>query len=82
MNEHQPYGDVRKLALLAREEIQRQNRLLNETDQLLRGSHHLLSRSQELIRDLSCGRYQLNDVHEGRTNEDSVSATANSKIRK
>jgi hypothetical protein len=51
MNERQPYGDVRKFALQTRKTIARRKRLLNETDQLLRGSRHLISRSQELIRE-------------------------------
>jgi hypothetical protein len=80
MNEHQPNGDVRKVGIAGPREIQRQKRLLSETDQLLREPHHLISRSQELIRehqrlkrlprDVSCGRYQPNDVHEDRTDED------------
>ena len=42
--------DMRKLALLAREKIGHK-RLLSETDQLLRESHHLIRCSQELIRE-------------------------------
>jgi hypothetical protein len=44
MNERVPYGHMRKLALLAREKIG-QKRLLTETDQLLRNSRDLVSRS-------------------------------------
>jgi hypothetical protein len=40
---------VRKLALLTRKKIQRQKRLLSETDQLLRNSRDFVSRPQELI---------------------------------
>jgi hypothetical protein len=67
MNERrQPYGDVRKLALLSREKIARQRRLLSETYQLLRDSYHLISRTQELIRDTQhLNRY--NDDPEDRT---------------
>jgi hypothetical protein len=42
---------VRKLALLTRKKIQRQKRLLSETDQLLRNSHDFVSRPQELIQE-------------------------------
>ena len=49
MNERLPY--VRKLALLSRNTIERQKRLLSETDQLLRESRHLINCSQELIRE-------------------------------
>ena len=51
MNERRPYGDLRKLALLAREKIAHQKRLLSETDQLLRGPRDLIGRAQELIRE-------------------------------
>ena len=49
MNERLPY--VRKLALLSRNTIERQKRLLSETDQLLRDSRNLISRTKELIRE-------------------------------
>jgi hypothetical protein len=51
INERQPYDDMRKVALLARENIARHKRLLSETDQLLRGPRDLIGRTQELIRE-------------------------------
>jgi hypothetical protein len=51
MNEHQPHDNMRKLALLARENIARHKRLLSETDQLLRGPRDLIGRTQELRRE-------------------------------
>jgi hypothetical protein len=84
MNERLPYSNMRKVALLARENNARQKRLLSETDQLLRGSRLLINRTQEhlkpLSRILSCIRYQHNDDHEDRKDDD-VSATADSKKR-
>jgi hypothetical protein len=63
MNERQPYGDVRKLALQTRKTIARQKRLLSETDQLLRDSRHLVGRTQDLIRE---------NQHSKRTDEESA----------
>jgi hypothetical protein len=50
MNERLPCRDVRKMASLARKTFQCQKRLLSETDQLLRSSRDLISRTRVLIR--------------------------------
>jgi hypothetical protein len=50
MNERVPH-DVRKLTLLARKKFQCQKRLLSETDQLLRNSRGLVSRTLKVIRE-------------------------------
>jgi hypothetical protein len=80
MNERQPYGNVGKSALLARNDIERQKQLL--TDQLFRNSLEAINRTQELVRDhqhlkrllrILCGRYQFNDDHEKRRAEDAAS---------
>jgi hypothetical protein len=52
-NERPPCDDVRELALLARKKIQRQKRLLSETDQLLRSSRDLVRQTHDLTQKTS-----------------------------
>jgi hypothetical protein len=63
MNERLPCDDVWKLALLARKKIQLHKRLLSETDQLLRDSRNLISRTKELIREEQPLKRSASEAH-------------------
>jgi hypothetical protein len=84
MNEHLPFGGVQELHSLARKNIERQKRLLTETDQLMRNSRNLISRTEELIRRksaiktiiiVSCSRQ-----HNGNHSASSVPASNGSQF--
>jgi hypothetical protein len=70
MDERLLYCNMRKLALMAREKIGRE-RLLTETDRVLRNSRDLISGTQEL-KTLSAGSQQpklTDDDHQDRTDK-------------